>query len=70
MQANRTDIAIDLFTINIELFPKVANTYDSLAEAYLNGGDKANAAKYHRMELQLDPDNPRVKKAIIGLEDK
>jgi tetratricopeptide (TPR) repeat protein len=62
------DIAINLFKLNVELFPNVANTYDSLAEAYLKSGDKINALKYYKMELQLVPNNEKVKTEISNLE--
>jgi len=68
LNAGKTDIAMNLFKINVELFPKIANTYDSLAEAYLKSGDRTNALHYYTMELQLDPHNERVKKAVANLE--
>jgi len=68
LNADKTDIAMNLFKINVELFPKVPNTYDSLAEAYLKSGDKTNALHYYTMELQFDPHNERVKKAVANLE--
>ncbi len=66
--ADKTDIAINLFKMNVDLFPKVANTYDSLAEVYLKSGDRKNALHYYKMELQFDPHNERVKKAVANLE--
>lgn len=69
LNGNKVDIAINLFKINVELFPKVANTYDSLAEAYLKSGDKTNALKYYKMVLQLDPNNGNVKTIINNLEN-
>jgi tetratricopeptide (TPR) repeat protein len=65
---NKADIAINLFKMNVELFPKIPNTYDSLAEVYLKSGNTTNALKYYRMEQQLDPNNPRIKKIIADLE--
>ncbi|CAF3729960.1 unnamed protein product [Rotaria sp. Silwood1] len=38
MQANELDMAIEVFKLNVKLFPDIANTYDSLAEAYMNKG--------------------------------
>ncbi len=67
---NKKDIAISLFKINVELFPKDANTYDSLAEAYLDTGDKKNALKYYKLELQLAPNNQKVTTLIAHLEDQ
>jgi tetratricopeptide (TPR) repeat protein len=60
-QAGKTEQAITIFFINTELFPKVANTWDSLAEAYYEKGDKENARKYYAKVLELDPQNPRAK---------
>ncbi len=68
LNGNKTDIAISLFKINVELFPDVPNTYDSLAEAYLKSGDKKNALKYYKMVLQLNPNNKRVKETVANLE--
>lgn len=68
LNGNKKDIAIDLFKLNVELFPDVANTYDSLAEAYLKSGDKISALKYYKMELALVPNNEQVKKVISNLE--
>lgn len=69
LKGNKHDIAISLFRLNVELFPEVANTYDSLAEAYSKIGDKVNALKYYKMELQLAPDNEKVKAIIADLEN-
>lgn len=59
--------AIDLFRANVQLFPKEANPCDSLAEAYLKSGDKANALKYYRKALEIDPDLPSAKQAVAEL---
>jgi len=68
LNGNKMDIAINLFKLNVELFPNVPNTYDSLAEAYLKSGDKTNAIKYYKMELALVPDNEKIKTVIDNLE--
>ncbi len=68
LNGNKVDIAISLFKLNVELFPKTVNTYDSLAEAYLKSGDKVNALKYYKMVLQLTPNNEKVKALIATLE--
>jgi Flp pilus assembly protein TadD len=38
--------AIAVLDLNVKLFPNVANTYDSLAEAYLKAGDKEKSDFY------------------------
>lgn len=47
--------AIKIFHLNIEVYPKNANCYDSLGEAYMEKGDRANAVKYYEKALELDP---------------
>ena len=53
MNANRVDDAVVIFTINTILFPNIANTYDSLAEAYLKNGDKEKSDLYYKKALQI-----------------
>lgn len=69
LEENKGDMAIGLFKINVDLFPKIANTFDSLAEAYLKTGDKINALKNYKMVLQLAPNNEQVKKIVSNLEN-
>ena len=38
LQAGDPAAAIELFELNVELYPDSANVYDSLAEAYERGG--------------------------------
>lgn len=42
------DIAIAIFGKNIELFPDVANCYDSLGEAYMLSGNREEAIRYYQ----------------------
>ena len=61
-------LAIDIFKLNVDAFPKSANTYDSLAEAYAGAGKKELAIEYSRKALQsLDGDKapePRTRHFI------
>jgi CubicO group peptidase (beta-lactamase class C family) len=68
LNAERSDIALMLFKINTELFPKVSNTFDSFAETYMKLGDIENAIKNYKKALILDPENTRIKNTIHGLE--
>jgi CubicO group peptidase (beta-lactamase class C family) len=68
LNADRSDIALILFRINTELFPKVSNTFDSFAEIYLKIGDKENAIKNYKKALTLDPQNTHIKNKILELE--
>jgi CubicO group peptidase (beta-lactamase class C family) len=49
--------AIQIFLLNVELFPQSSNTYDSLAEAYMDNGDKELAIQNYQKSLDLDPKN-------------
>lgn len=47
--------AIEVFRLNTEAFPDRPNTWDSLAEAYLEDGQRDLAIKYYRKVLELRP---------------
>ena len=49
--------AIRIFKLNTDLHPQSANTYDSLAEAYMDSGDKHLAIEFYEKSLVLNPDN-------------
>ena len=55
LREERTDEAIEIFRLNVEAYPKSANTYDSLAEAYLKKGNKEEAIKYYSKALEVNP---------------
>ncbi len=67
LEENLFDLAIAVFTINTKLFPNVANTFDSLAEAYMLSGDKENAIKYYKKALEVDPNFENAKKMLKKL---
>jgi TolA-binding protein len=49
------EAAIAAFAANVETFPESANSYDSLAEAYLTVGDRDSAIAWYRKALEVDP---------------
>jgi CubicO group peptidase (beta-lactamase class C family) len=49
--------AIRIFQLNTELHPDSANTYDSLAEAYMNSGNNPLAIQFYEKSLSLNPKN-------------
>jgi cytosine/adenosine deaminase-related metal-dependent hydrolase len=49
--------AIEIFKLSVEAYPASYNTYDSLAEAYMDNGDKELAIRNYQMSLQLKPGN-------------
>lgn len=59
MYVNRNDFdnALLVFKTNMELFPDVANCYDSYAEAHMLAGDNTNAIRYYKIAFsKLDSD--------------
>lgn len=55
LNQNNYDEAIAVFTMNTERYPKSANAWDSLGEAYALKGDKKNAIKNFKKSLSLNP---------------
>ena len=64
--------AIDVFSLNVELFPQSPNVHDSLGEALLASGDEARALLQYREVLSLDRNNENaivmIKKILAGDE--
>ena len=58
LQAGRTDAAITLFELNTIAYPASANTFDSLGDAYLAGGQNELALKMSEKALALLPKDP------------
>lgn len=55
LNAGQHDKAIEILQLNTKRFPKSANGWDSLGEAYLTKGDKKNAVVYFKKSLSLNP---------------
>ncbi|MCK5028381.1 MAG: hypothetical protein KAR57_02015 [Bacteroidales bacterium] len=55
-QAKFSD-AIQIFTLNVNLFPKSSNVYDSRAEAYMLNGETELAIENYQKSLQINPEN-------------
>ena len=68
LRSKRADEAVAVFQKNIEVFPDSGNAHDSLAEAHLARGDKANALACYRKAVELDPKNENARKIIAELE--
>jgi uncharacterized membrane protein len=67
LRARRLDDAIRVFTLNVEAYPRSSNGYDSLAEAYLDSGDKARAVAKYKIAVQLDPARRTAAQALQKL---
>jgi tetratricopeptide (TPR) repeat protein len=49
--------AVAVFKLNAELYPESWNVYDSLAEAYMMGGDKELAILNYEKSIAINPNN-------------
>jgi tetratricopeptide (TPR) repeat protein len=56
--------AIDLFKINVVLFPVSSNVYDSLADAFVRYGDSLQAFNNYKKALELNNGNKRAKQFV------
>ena len=61
--------AVQILELNVTAFPKSANAWDSLAEAYMVGG-KELAIAYYKKSLELNPNNPGAVENLKKLEAK
>jgi Tfp pilus assembly protein PilF len=68
----KIDDAIEVFKKNTELFPDSWNVWDSLAEGYMNKGDKQLAVQYYTKALGMAPENQqeRIKGTLAQLGAK
>jgi CubicO group peptidase (beta-lactamase class C family) len=60
--------AIQVFKRNTALHPTDANTYDSLAEAYMRAGKKGLAIRNYERSLKLNPHNDNARNQLKGLQ--
>lgn len=57
LRSKRFKEAIRIFQLNVEAYPQSSNGFDSLAEAYMDEGDNAEAVANYEKSLQLNPRN-------------
>jgi tetratricopeptide (TPR) repeat protein len=59
--------AIEVLKLNVAEYPKSWNVYDSLAEAYMENGDKELAIENYKKSLELNPGNENGKMMLKKL---
>lgn len=60
--------AIEIFKLNVEAYPEGFNTYDSLAEAYMNNKENELAIQNYKKSIELNPKNTSAVDALKRLE--
>ncbi|HEY6975869.1 MAG TPA: tetratricopeptide repeat protein [Chitinophagaceae bacterium] len=68
LASKKVDDAIDVFLLNVKLFPNSWNTYDSLGEAYAAAGNKELAIKNYERSIEMNPQNDNGKKMLEKLK--
>ena len=63
----REEEVLEVFQLNVWLYPDSANAYDSLGEAYLIFGDIESAIKCYKKSLELDPQNTNATEQLKRL---
>jgi hypothetical protein len=68
LKQQRVADAIEIFKLNVEMFPNAFNAYDSLGEAYLKAGDQRLAVKNYQKSLELNPHNTNAAEALKKIQ--
>ena len=68
MGRGKTKEAIEIFKLNVEAYPQGFNTYDSLAEAYMNNNERELAITNFKKSLELNPSNTSASENLKKLE--
>ena len=70
LQEKNIGFALYVFEKNVQLYPDSSNAYDSLGEAFLESGRKAQAIESYRKSLALDPSNANARSKLKELEKR
>jgi len=62
--------AIDVFQMNVALYPESDNAYDSLADAYLRSGDSLQAFNNFKKALTFNNRNKRANRFVKAYSEK
>lgn len=60
--------AVELFKLNVKMYPKSFNVYDSLGEGYMTAGNNKLAIKNYQKSLKLNPKNTNATDMIKKME--
>jgi tetratricopeptide (TPR) repeat protein len=64
LQRDMVEQAVELFRINVELFPDSWNCHDSLGEALLRAGNTDEAVAMYEKSLELNPENDNGREVL------
>lgn len=69
MGEGQLDVALEVFALNTRVYPDSANVWDSLAEAQINKGLTADAARNYEKSLALNPQNGNAAAVLRRLRE-
>jgi tetratricopeptide (TPR) repeat protein len=64
-----TEIAIQVFKLNVDCYPDAYNAFDSLGEGYMEAGQTDLAIENYERSLELNPDNDNARQMLERLRD-
>ena len=67
LQAGDAEMAVAIFTLNVEAYPDESNQHDSLGEALMVAGDIDGAIASYERSLELDADNENGRNFLFVL---
>ncbi len=67
LQRHETEKALEVFKLNVSLYPESDNVYDSLADCYQTMGNKEAAILNYKKVLELNPQKASAQKALEKL---
>jgi len=70
LRSNRINEAIRIFELNVEVYPKYTNGWDSLGEAYTVAGNIELAIKNYEKVIELNPGNKNAVEMLKKLSEK
>ena len=70
LQGGKPKQAIEIFRLATRLYPESANAYDSLADAYDQSGNKAEAIENYRRSIALNPANKNAEQRLAIISAK
>jgi tetratricopeptide (TPR) repeat protein len=70
LAAKKLDQAVEVFKLNAAAFPRSANAFDSLGEAYRARGDRESAIRSYEKALALDPNMRSAAEALRDLRSR
>ncbi len=70
IEEGQLDKAIAIFELNVLLFPKEANNWDSLGESYYRKGDKIKALEHYKKALSISQHMQSAQDMVAKLEEE